>query len=63
MAAKVCRMQRELARLVERLYQNSVPFDDEIQSLAVRALDDMQRLQFFVRSIDFGAHPISDDAA
>jgi hypothetical protein len=56
-------MQRELARVVEYLYLNDVPFDDDLQSLAVRALDDMQRLQLFVRSIDLGAFPITDDAA
>jgi hypothetical protein len=63
LAARVCRMQRELARVVEHLYQNDVPFDAKLQSLAARALDDMQRLQLFIRSIDLGAFPISDDAA
>jgi hypothetical protein len=61
-AARVCRTQRELATLVEHLYQIDVPFDDELQALTVRALDDMQRLQLFVRSIDVGAFPVDDDA-
>jgi hypothetical protein len=60
-AAKVCWMQRELSRLIEHLYQYEVPFDDELQALTVRALDDMQRLQLFVRSLDLGAFPIADD--
>ena len=61
-AAKACWMQRELSRLVEHLYQNAVPFDDELQSLVARALDDMLRLQLFVRSIDLGTLPITDDS-
>jgi hypothetical protein len=62
-AAKACRMQRELSQLIERLYQNEVPFDDELATLTVRALDDMQRLQLYVRAIDLGLLPIADDAA
>lgn len=63
LSAKVCHMQRELMRLGEQLYQKDVPFDDELQLLTVRALDDMQRLQLYVRSVDLGLFPISDDAA
>jgi hypothetical protein len=62
-SAKACLMQRELTQLVEHLYQNEVPFDDELQSLVTRALDDILRLQLFVRSIDLGAFPITDEAA
>ena len=56
-------MQRDLRTLVEHLYQKDVPFDDDLQLLAVRALDDMQPLQLYVRSVDLGLLPISDDAA
>ena len=63
LAAKVCSMQRELSRLIEHLYECEVPFDDELARLTVSALDDMQRLQLYVRAIDLGLFPIADDAA
>lgn len=62
-AAKACWMQGELSRLIEQLYQCDVPFDDDLATLTVKALDDMQRLQLYVRSIDLGLFPIADDAA
>ena len=54
-------MQRELTGLVEHLYQIEVPFNDELQQLAVRALDDVQRLQLYVRSGE--QFPNGNDAA
>ena len=62
LAAKFCRMQRELGcRLMEHLYQNEVPHDDELQSLASRAFDDMQQLQQHVRALT--TFPTTNDAA
>jgi hypothetical protein len=48
----------------ERAWLNSsieiVPFDDDLQQLVVRALDDL--LQLLVKSADLGVLPTSDEA-
>ena len=44
LTAKLCRMQHELARLVEHFYQQQVEHDDDLQLLTSRAYDDVREL-------------------
>jgi hypothetical protein len=57
LVAKFCRMQRELGRLIEQLYLDEVPPDDEVQTLASRAFDDIQQLNLRLCSHEFIATP------
>ena len=41
-------MQAQLGQLIERLYQLNVRYDDELQNLTCRALDDIQALRLLV---------------
>jgi hypothetical protein len=49
---RLCRVQRELSRVSEHLYQNEVAHDDELQLLACRALDEVQQLHEHVRALE-----------
>jgi hypothetical protein len=52
LAAKLCRIQRELAKLVEHFYEQQVEFDDDLQVLTSRAFDDVRELAAHVRGLE-----------